>query len=258
MRGGPTSRCCSPPPTTAPGSSPRHAAELAGRVRARYVDPTRVWELFPDTRPVLERLREDGWRHVVLSNHVPELPAIAAGLGLTPLVDHIVSSAATGYEKPHPEAFRLALELCGNPEEVWMVGDNPRADVAGAEAVGIPAVLVRTQHEPAKRIAADLYEAAATITRHSESLRPADRPRPAPPPIKGGAASPPPSRGDATPGGRPELPRDCNGWLKSTERCWTFRPEGEGRDIVAHCRPLRIDRGFLRPAGQGRPAARIR
>jgi FMN phosphatase YigB (HAD superfamily) len=141
-----------------------HAAELAGHVRARYVDPSRVWELFPDTKPVLERLSEQGWRHVVLSNHVPELPAIAEGLGLAPLVDHIVTSAATGYEKPHPEAFRVALELCGKPEEVWMVGDNPTADVAGAEAVGIQAVLVRTQLESAGRVAVDLYEAAATIT----------------------------------------------------------------------------------------------
>ena len=146
------------------GIEARRAAELAGRVRERYVDPTRVWELFPDTKPVLERLRDQGWRHVVLSNHVPELPAIAEGLGLTPLVDHIVTSAATGYEKPHPEAFRLALELCGAPDEVWMVGDNPTADVAGAEAAGIPAVLVRTQSDAAERIAADLYEAAATIT----------------------------------------------------------------------------------------------
>jgi putative hydrolase of the HAD superfamily len=143
------------------------AGELARHVRARYIDPTRVWELFPDTKPVLERLREHGWRHVVLSNHVPELPAIAKGLGLTAFVDHIVTSAATGFEKPHPVAFRLALELCGNPEEVWMVGDNPTADVAGAEAVGIRAVLVRTQHEPAERIAADLYEAAAMIMGNS-------------------------------------------------------------------------------------------
>ena len=140
------------------------ASQLAGRVRERYVDPSRVWELFPDTTPVLERLREEGWRHVVLSNRVPELPVIAEGLGLTALVDHIVSSAATGYEKPHPEAFRLALEHCGNPDQVWMVGDNPVADAAGAEAVGIPAVLVRTQLEAAKRSAADLYEVAAIIT----------------------------------------------------------------------------------------------
>ncbi len=146
------------------GIESHRAAELAARVRERYVDPTRVWELFPDTKPVLERLREQGWRHIVLSNHVPELPAIAEGLGLARLVDHIVTSAATGYEKPHPEAFRLALELCGTPDVVWMVGDNPTADVAGAEAAGIHAVLVRTQSGAAERTAADLYEAAATIT----------------------------------------------------------------------------------------------
>ena len=118
----------------------------------------------PTRRPVLERLREEGWRHVVLSNHVPELPAIAEGLGLTPLVDHIVTSAATGYEKPHPEAFRLALELCGNPDEVWMVGDNPHRRRRRRRGGRDPAVLVRTQREPAERVAADLYEAAATIT----------------------------------------------------------------------------------------------
>ena len=146
------------------GIDTRRAAALAAHVRGRYVDPTRVWELFPDTRPVLEQLRKRGWRHVVLSNHVPELPAIAEGLGLVPLVDHVVTSAAIGYEKPHPEAFRVALELCGAPDEIWMVGDNPVADVAGAEAVGIRAVLVRTQDSSATRTAADLYEAAATIT----------------------------------------------------------------------------------------------
>jgi ribonucleotide monophosphatase NagD (HAD superfamily) len=32
-----------------------------------------------------------------------------------------------------------------------MVGDNPRADVAGAEALGIPAVLVRTEGDAARR-----------------------------------------------------------------------------------------------------------
>ncbi|HEX4323243.1 MAG TPA: HAD family hydrolase [Gaiellaceae bacterium] len=163
------------------------AAELAGRVRDRYVDPARVWELFPDTAPVLAHLRSEGWHHLVLSNHVPELPAIAEGLGLTPLVDHIVTSAATGYEKPHPEAFRLALELCGAPNEVWMVGDNPAADVAGAEAAGIPAVLVRTQHEPTSRSASDLHEAAEIITGV-----PIGRRRPADSPAKPAAATPHP------------------------------------------------------------------
>ncbi|HVS84245.1 MAG TPA: HAD hydrolase-like protein, partial [Gaiellaceae bacterium] len=41
------------------------------------------------------------------------------------------------------EAFRLALRACGDPAEVWMVGDNPIADIEGAEAVGIRAIRVR-------------------------------------------------------------------------------------------------------------------
>jgi FMN phosphatase YigB (HAD superfamily) len=139
------------------------ASELASLAHARYVDPSIGWRLFPDVTPVLERLRAQGWSHVVLSNHVPELPAIAAGIGLTPLVDRIVTSAATGFEKPHPEAFARAFDGAGRPADVWMVGDNEVADVAGAEAVGIPAILVRREGASAARRARDLLEAAALI-----------------------------------------------------------------------------------------------
>ena len=84
-----------------------------------------------------------GWRHAVLSNHVPELERIAAGLGLDRYLDAVLCSAITGYEKPHPEAFAAALRLRRNGEPVWMVGDNPEADVEGARRAGLPAVLVR-------------------------------------------------------------------------------------------------------------------
>ena len=32
--------------------------------------------------------------------------------------------AAIGYEKPHPNAYRCALEVAGNPKSRWMVGDS--------------------------------------------------------------------------------------------------------------------------------------
>jgi putative hydrolase of the HAD superfamily len=117
--------------------------ELARLARARYVDPAHGWALFEDTRPTLERLREAGWRHVILSNHAPELEAIVTALGLDDLVDTVVNSAHTGYEKPHPEAFAAGRRAAGDPEELWMVGDNPVADVAGAESTGIRAILAR-------------------------------------------------------------------------------------------------------------------
>lgn len=124
------------------------ATAAAARVRHVYGDHTRSWSLFPDTLPALESLSAAGWRHVILSNHVPELDALVAGLGLAPLVDAVVNSALTGYEKPHPEAFALGRRAAGDPEVLWMVGDNPVADVGGAEAAGIPAVLVRRGGAP--------------------------------------------------------------------------------------------------------------
>jgi putative hydrolase of the HAD superfamily len=133
------------------------ATECARAVRASYT--AHGWRLFDDTLPVLGGLRADGWRHVVLSNHVPELGDIVAALGLDSFVERVITSAATGYEKPHPEAFRRALTAAGEPQTVWMLGDNPVADVAGAEALGIPAILVRGPD------GCDLYEAADLVQR---------------------------------------------------------------------------------------------
>jgi len=135
---------------------------LATLARTRYVDPARSWALFDDTRPTLERLRDDGWTHVVLSNHVPELPAIVTGLGLDDLVGCVVNSATTGFEKPNPKAFAAARHAAGDPEELWMVGDNPVADVEGAKRAGIPAILAR----------ADGVSLADVVERISRSVRP--------------------------------------------------------------------------------------
>jgi ribonucleotide monophosphatase NagD (HAD superfamily) len=44
-----------------------------------------------------------------------------------------------------------------------MVGDNPVADVAGAKAVGIPAILVRATDADATEVARELYDATAII-----------------------------------------------------------------------------------------------
>jgi putative hydrolase of the HAD superfamily len=139
----------------AAGYVPARALELADAARRLYVDPGVGWELFDDTRPTLAQLSQEGWTHAILSNHVPELRQIVAGLGLDDAVDFISCSAETGYEKPHAEAFASVLGTI-RPAEVWMVGDNVVADVLGAEAVGIPAVLVRRPDPRAERYADSL------------------------------------------------------------------------------------------------------
>ena len=51
------------------------AQHLAREVRHTYTAPTH-WHLFDDTLPALVRLSEEGWTHLLLSNHVPELPSL--------------------------------------------------------------------------------------------------------------------------------------------------------------------------------------
>lgn len=126
------------------GVAHSRAQELCSAVRERFIDAGTRWRLFDDTRAALTMVRDAGRQNVVVSNHVPELDHLVAALGLDTLLDDVFSSAVTGYEKPHPEAFLIALRGRGSASAAWMVGDNPHADVAGAEALGMPAVLIRT------------------------------------------------------------------------------------------------------------------
>ena len=133
------------------------ACRLAPNVRPVYLDLAN-WRLFEDTLEVLENLRPEGWRHAILSNHVPELRTLTDGLGLTPLIDCIVNSAETGFEKPNPRAFQAVLSVLDGPDDVWMIGDNIKADVLGAETAGLRAILVRSEDPRAKRRAASLRD----------------------------------------------------------------------------------------------------
>jgi putative hydrolase of the HAD superfamily len=140
------------------GYYPDRAAYLAQQVREYIIKPER-YTLYEDALSVLTELKEKGWRHIILSNHIPELPQILNALALTPYIDYCLTSGATGYEKPNPQAFNIALETAGNPHDAWMVGDNLTTDIFGAEAAGIPAILVHTPPtEDARYCAATLTD----------------------------------------------------------------------------------------------------
>jgi putative hydrolase of the HAD superfamily len=131
------------------GISALRADELARLAHRRYIDTAEAWKVYADALPALRRLSSMGWRHAILSNHVPELPDIVSGLGLAPHFEAVFTSAETGFEKPHAQAFARARGALGDPASIWMIGDNPSADVAGARAAGIPAILVRGRRDDA-------------------------------------------------------------------------------------------------------------
>ncbi|MCW3011633.1 MAG: family hydrolase [Solirubrobacterales bacterium] len=98
---------------------------------------------YPEVPAVLEALRADGMRLVVVSNWDVSLHDVLERTGVAPLVDAAVSSAEAGIAKPDPAFFAHALALVdGRAEDSWMVGDSLDTDVAGAQAAGIRPVLV--------------------------------------------------------------------------------------------------------------------
>lgn len=103
-----------------------------------------AWAIYADVEPVLDELAARRLRLVVTSNWDARLPDLLDDLGLAERLDGIVSSWRVGYEKPHPAIFEtVTVELGLAPDAVLHVGDRHLADLEGARAVGMQALLLR-------------------------------------------------------------------------------------------------------------------
>ena len=118
------------------------AQRAAAHVREAFLDP-RAWALLPGAMEALELTHEAGLRNLIVSNHVPELPEIIELMGLGGWIDHVINSATYGAEKPNPHIFAVAMNHSVPGAPIWMVGDNPIADIDGAAAIGVPGILVQ-------------------------------------------------------------------------------------------------------------------
>jgi putative hydrolase of the HAD superfamily len=105
------------------------------------------WTLFEDVIPLLETTSAHGWKHVILSNHVPELEEIVLNLGIRHHFEHVFTSGIVGFEKPHPRIFDFALSKIGAESQIIMIGDNFEHDIEGAARYGIPGILVTKSRE---------------------------------------------------------------------------------------------------------------
>jgi putative hydrolase of the HAD superfamily len=80
-------------------------------------------------------------RLVCVSNWDVSLPDVLKECGLADALDGVVTSADSGFRKPDPAIFGVALELAGcGADEAVHVGDTVAEDVAGAGAAGIRAL----------------------------------------------------------------------------------------------------------------------
>jgi putative hydrolase of the HAD superfamily len=102
--------------------------------------------LFPEVPHILSLLRDNGIRVGIVTNAYQPMWVRDVELEQHGLLDYFpdcrISAADVGYLKPHPVIFKAALDLLDiEPDEAVFVGDNPTADIAGAQAAGLQGVL---------------------------------------------------------------------------------------------------------------------
>ena len=114
----------------------------------------------PDAAPTLRALRDDGLRVALLSNtHWPRTfhEHFLERDGLIDLIDARLYTSEMPFQKPHPSAFRTALDAAevDDPAHAVFVGDRPFDDISGAKAVGLKAVLRANGSVPAYDVEPD-------------------------------------------------------------------------------------------------------
>jgi HAD superfamily hydrolase (TIGR01549 family) len=98
-----------------------------------------------EARAVITELRSQGIR-IGLCSNAPYPPALMheqlERLQLAQLFDAVLFSSEIGWRKPDSRVFAEILARLGLPaESVWFVGDELEADIEGARAVGMRALL---------------------------------------------------------------------------------------------------------------------
>jgi putative hydrolase of the HAD superfamily len=132
-------------------------AAVASGVASNKLDMRRLLEvyawdavpgtgMFPDVPDALQLLRDNHIKVGIVTNAYQPMwirDVEIATHGILPFFPSCrLSAADVGYLKPHPTIFQMALNCVGvKPHEAVFVGDDPEADIAGAQASGLHAVL---------------------------------------------------------------------------------------------------------------------
>lgn len=117
------------------GVPEREGRIAAQRARELILSP-RSYRVRPDAAAVLAVSIYKGYKNYLLSNNYPEMEEVLEGLYLRQFFTGCIVSGRVGVNKPEERIFRIAERAANFPTLIWMVGDSPSADIAGAKNAG--------------------------------------------------------------------------------------------------------------------------
>lgn len=107
--------------------------------------------LFEGVKEFLDELRLEGIPTAIVTDLTAQIQfRKVVYFGLDHYFDYIVTSEEAGFDKPHEAPFKIAVEkMAPKGDCIWMIGDNPVADIGGAKAA-IGAVTIQKIHGDCK------------------------------------------------------------------------------------------------------------
>lgn len=126
-----------------------HGMEMSPDAAERCLAPMRSLPPHPDVIPALERLRDAGFRLLVLTNSSKAVMSEQVGnAGLATFFESLLSVEDIGSYKPHAEVYRWAARFAGTDANECLLVAAHGWDVAGAAWAGMRSAFVA---RPGKR-----------------------------------------------------------------------------------------------------------
>jgi HAD superfamily hydrolase (TIGR01549 family) len=126
--------------------------------------------LFPEVLDFIQLLRSKG----IITANITDLTAQIqfrklVYFGLDEFFDYVVTSEEAGADKPDKMPFKVALEkLQLEPENIWMIGDNPKTDMVGAGEMGM--IKIQKFHDGVNVINSGMAKPDLVFSNYSELI----------------------------------------------------------------------------------------
>ena len=118
-------------------------SELIGSILSKMQQIKFNRVLFDDVLPALTELKKRGLILGLISNVDSDITPLFDKLGLSPLLQVVITSQDMGYFKPQPEIFKEAAKQASiQVSEAMYIGDQYQIDVLGAKKAGMQGVLL--------------------------------------------------------------------------------------------------------------------
>lgn len=145
---------------------------LAAALPAFFATTQQHWHVVENAPQTLDVLFLRGYRLGVLSNASNDLDVqhLVDQAGFRPCLEFVLTSAAVGFRKPHPEIFKRAIQAFDlPPSQIALVGDQLDADILGGNQVSLHTILVTAHQLPQHE--APGVQPAQTIARLPDLLQ---------------------------------------------------------------------------------------